>query len=87
MNNDTLCSLFKKSTYLRELSVGAPGQEYEGLGGGGEPAGGADILPQTVGHQAGHLGLLAAGEAGVVEQDYTAVLQVVLPPLHWEVTK
>ena len=61
-------------------------QEYEGLGGGGEPAGGADVLPQAVGHQAGHLGLLVAGEAGVVEQDHTAVLQVVLPPLHWEVT-
>ena len=26
-------------------------------------------------------------QAGVVEQDHHAVLQVMLPPLHWEVTK
>ena len=61
----------------------APGHQRDGVGGGGKQTGTAHVLLQTVGHQAGDLRLVLAGEAGVVEEDNTAVLQVMLPPFHW----
>ena len=70
-----------------ELSEAAPGHQDDGVGGAGQQAGAAHVLPQTVGDQADDLPLLLAGEAGVVEEDNTAVLQVMLPPLHWQVAK
>ena len=70
-----------------ELPVAAPGHQDDGLGGGGHQAGAADVLLQTVGDQADDLIPVGGGEAGVVEEDNTAVLQVMLPPLHWKVAK
>ena len=70
-----------------ELSEAAPGHQDDGVGGGGHQTGAAHVLLETVGDQADDLQLVLVGQTGVVEEHNTAVLQVMLPPLHWEVTK
>ena len=70
-----------------ELSEAAPGHQQDGVLGGGQQTGAAHVLLQTVGDQADDLRLVFGGEAGMVEEDNAAVLQVVLPPLHWHIAK
>ena len=70
-----------------ELLVAAPAHQDEGFAVTRKSAGCAHKLPHTAGEETDETGDLRTAQTGVVEQHDTAVLQVVLPPLHRTITR